>query len=347
MFKKSILGLTIVFGLANPAISDGISFIHNDWEVSCDNTLTCRIAGYGAEEEVAAGSAGSVLFTRLAGENTAVTGEVMFAEMDEDVELPTKLMLWIDGKSYGILPFNKGVWLLSNKQSLAVIEAINGTGLVEFKEGDKRLVLSNSGSTAVFVKADDAQGRINTPGALVKRGDKPESSVHKPVPLPVIYKVKTSKGETRSLSEEEEDIIRPKLMATVSEDSCERIFPDGDPDGVMGSLDLTPLDKKHSLLSAVCWRAAYNEGVGFWVVDNELKTDPVLVTESGTDYEDGTIFTGHKGRGIGDCWSIKRWVWDGKEFKKSTEYWTGMCRYLRLGGTWELSTFVSEVKQIK
>lgn len=44
---RGVLALAI---LSLPALAEtGVSFSHKDWEVVCDNTLTCRTAGYSAE----------------------------------------------------------------------------------------------------------------------------------------------------------------------------------------------------------------------------------------------------------------------------------------------------------
>jgi hypothetical protein len=71
----------------------------------------------------------------------------------------------------------------------------------------------------------------------------------------------------------------------------------------------------------------------------------VLVTDSASDYSDGLISLGQRGRGIGDCWASAEWVWDGKAFTQSSESTTGMCRYVRAGGTWDLPSFVAQVKE--
>ena len=46
-----------------------------------------------------------------------------------------------------------------------------------------------AGASAVLLKMDEVQGRVGTPGALVRRGAKPESSVMAPVPAPVVKAV--------------------------------------------------------------------------------------------------------------------------------------------------------------
>jgi hypothetical protein len=64
-------------------------------------------------------------------------------------------------------------------------------------------------------------------------------------------------------------VLKPKLLATLSEDDwCDRIQPSEEQEAE--AISLTPLDNVHSLISALCWRAAYNEGYGYWVVDSKL-----------------------------------------------------------------------------
>jgi len=45
------------------------------------------------------------------------------------------------------------------------------------RQGTKRWQLSLAGSNAALLKMDDLQGRVGTPGALVRKGEKPERSV--------------------------------------------------------------------------------------------------------------------------------------------------------------------------
>ena len=51
MKSRLLLALTLFASLSTPLWADeGVSFSHKDWELACDNTLTCRAAGYSAEE---------------------------------------------------------------------------------------------------------------------------------------------------------------------------------------------------------------------------------------------------------------------------------------------------------
>jgi len=336
-FRTGLLALAV---LSAPVMAQqsGVSFSHKDWEVACDNTLTCRAAGYSSEE----GTGGSVLFTRQAGANTAVSGKLMLEDMI-DRDGPDKLMLWINDQPAGEVKPGKEDWALSARQTQKIISAVKGSGKVEFKGGPDPFVLSVEGAYAVLLKMDDVQGSIGTPDALTKKGDKPESGVRAAVPAPVIYQVKPEKSQERPLTAPELAVFKPKLMATLTEDIyCDRIQPSEDHDAVV--INLTPLDKTHSLISMLCWRAAYNEGYGYWVVDSKLEGKPVLITDSGSDYGEGVISLSQKGRGIGDCWTLASWVWDGKTFRKSSLATTGMCRNIRQGGTWDLPTWVADVK---
>ncbi len=48
---RLLLALPLLNALMVPAIAEeGVSFAHKEWELACDNTLTCRAAGYSAEE---------------------------------------------------------------------------------------------------------------------------------------------------------------------------------------------------------------------------------------------------------------------------------------------------------
>lgn len=334
--------LALFAGLCAPALAQkyGVTFEHKDWEVVCDNTLTCRAAGYSSEEE----ASGSVLLTREAGPNTPVTG---LMRLGETGQTPAKITMWIDGQSLGELkPLEDERWQLSDAQTQQLIAAVTGSGRVEFTGGEKPFVLSGRGTFAVFLKMDDSQGRLDTPGALIKKGPRPESGVFPSLAPPVIQRVKVQDAPERLLTEPEVKALRPKLVAALaSQDDCEvQSSPaewahEGDEE-----ITLTPVDDSHVLLSALCWQAAYNMGYGYWVIDRELKGRPELITFSGQAYSDGLIALGHKGRGMADCMFTAEWVWDGNTFVQSREAMTGMCRSIRLGGTWDLPTYVTDVK---
>lgn len=333
--------LTLCAGSVGALADDGVSFSHKDWEVVCDNTLTCRAAGYSAEE----GTGGSVLLTREAGPHSVVQGRMMLADIEEnDAPDTANLTLFIDDQPFGApTPGPDGDWQLTQQQTDAIVNAVKGSGVVEFRGGKTPFTLSGEGANAVMLKIDDAQGRIDTPGALVKKGNKPEERVPTAPAMPVIVAAPTLDAPEKPLDAQQASLVRPLLLATTSQDDCDRLFPSEE--NAPEDITATPLDEQHVLLSSLCWRAAYNEGYGYWVMDAAMKGKPQLVTNSGTSYVKGMIDMAQKGRGLGDCWGNESWVWDGKTFQVSSNYTTGMCRYLRAGGTWVLPTLVTDVKK--
>ena len=91
--------LLVLAVLAWPLAAGAQSFENKDWQVVCDNTRACRAAGYQRDGD--AGPGVSVLFTRLAGARSSVTGEVQIADMGEGAKLPSSLKLSIAGKPAG------------------------------------------------------------------------------------------------------------------------------------------------------------------------------------------------------------------------------------------------------
>lgn len=336
----------ILAALSAPAIAreSGTYFYHKNWEVACDNTLTCRTLGFERDREMGS----SVLLTRQAGMDTVPTGEVMLEKNDlRDDSTVNKLTIWINGKSAGDLTAaENGVWRLSQPQTLALISAVKGNGNVEFKGGESSFTLSNDGAYATMLKVDDVQGRIGTPGAWTKTGDKPESSVAKAISQPVIQAAKVSHAQPRILSKSEVAALRPRLLATLNEDmDCERMTYPGQ-ENINGEIDkdeftLTPLDDHHALISTLCWSGAYNEGHGYWIIDKQLKGDPVAVTNAGYKYQDGVISSYFMVSSMGNSATEEQWVWEGKAFPKSRSV---LWRSRSEDGGWEMPLLVTEVK---
>jgi len=333
--------------LATPifAQESSVSFYHKDWATICDNTLTCRTGGPAKERE-----AGGLLLTRQAGAGATATGEVILADNMENATPVKKLTLWINNKPAGSLTAaENNDWQLSEAQTRAVINAVKGSGKIEFKGGHQPFLLSGEGAYAALLKADDIQGRISTPGAWIKKGNKPESSVGKAVPAPVIQAAKVSQAKPRILTKAEAKALRPQLLATVGSDqNCEYLTLVGEKDVngniISGEITATPLDDAHVMLSTQCWGAAYNEGYGYWVTDNQMKAKPVIVTSDAETYRNGVISAIMLGSSAGRCASTDEWVWDGKAFRPALAQINASCWFPSTYSEKSLPTLVTVVK---
>ena len=79
-----------------------MSFTHGQWEISCDNTGTCRAAGYKANDE--GDTSISILFTRTAGANAQVEGKLNL--QTEDGKNPNQAELFLNSRSLGPVRFS-------------------------------------------------------------------------------------------------------------------------------------------------------------------------------------------------------------------------------------------------
>jgi Protein of unknown function (DUF1176) len=325
---------------------EGVSFQHQDWELVCDNTRTCRAVGYPDE-----GNDGtvSVLLTRKAGPGTAVTGRVRIGDDWEEnaPALPArfKLGLWVDERAQGSVAMTNENRIadLTPAQVAALLKALLRDSRIEFRAGDDVWTLSDRGASAVLLKMDEAQGRIGTVGALHRKGKQQESRVLPAIPAQVVRTAALHPvlpGDDTFI-DKHGTALRAALLKAVGEDGCMDLE---EPQGEAEALEIHRLTKHKLLVSTRCWLAAYNAGSGYWVIDDKPPFRPQLVTESGTDYDAGKIGATHKGRGIGDCWGTDEWTWDGTRFVHTKSMTTGQCRGF-LGGAWELPTWVTEVSR--
>jgi len=349
MRKTLYLAGFVIALAAQPVLAEngkGVYFSHLDWEVACDNTLTCRAAGYQADDDE---QPISVLLTRKAGPRQAVTGEVQIGSEVSDFLLdqpkPLRLKMSINGRAYGRVTIDKKSLTgeLTGEQITGLVSSLAHTSKIEFVNGKKVWHLSDMGAAAVLLKMDDVQGRVGTVGALIRKGSAGEDKVKAPIPEPVVVaaKMATPQASLQPFSDRESKYLRTILRRTGKEDDCPKVYENQSGES---KISIQPLTGKKRLVSTPCWQAAYNDGSGYWVINDSRPYDPVLVTISGTSYMNGEITAYQKGRGLADCVSIDHWNWEGKRFFHTESLTTGMCKMVAPGGAWKLPTKVTEVR---
>jgi hypothetical protein len=315
-----------------------LSFSHKDWELACDNTRTCRAAGYHPEDDE---PNASLLVTRTAGPNQPVSIQLQLAD-DERHPVPGQVTMTVARQNVGIVRIdpNSNTGTLSQAQVGTLLPALLKDAPVAWTANGTTWTISTAGANAVLLKMDEFQGRLETPGALVRKGNKPEGNVLPAVepsditPGPVLHgqrPIALTRAQQRDLS--------AALRKTVADGSCELLDAKSDE---AGPLEVQRLTKDKLLVSHACWHAAYNTGDGYWVVNAQPPYAPVLVTTSATDYDNGVISSTQKGRGIADCLGTASWTWDGHAFVQTAEATTGMCRQFP-GGAWNLPTLVTRI----
>lgn len=335
---------------ALPAWAEEGSFDHQDWQMVCDNTRTCRVVGYQRDD---ADMPVSVLFTRKAGAGTAVAGQVTLGDGWADSMLDAlpaqfRVALWIDGKSYGERTVGKTALQadLTAAQVAALLKALTRDTEIEFRAGKTVWALSDSGAAAVLLKMDEFQGRIGTVGAVYRKGKQAETRVPPPLPAAIVKAVPLAPakpGDARFIAQHG-DALRKALRSVTDEDSCGDLHETGEETSdEERALDVVRLTKTKLLVSTRCWLAAYNAGSGYWIVNDTAPYRPELVTADATDFEGGTLSSTQKARGLGDCWGSEQWTWNGTAFVQTSASSTGMCKGFA-GGAWELPTLVTQIR---
>jgi hypothetical protein len=202
--------------------------------------------------------------------------------------------------------------------------------------GGKKWVLSLSGLNAVLLKMDEAQGRVDTPGALVRRGSKPESGVMAALPTPVVHALKPVKPRPG------DDALAARIFPSLK--LSEADGPCNNTDAVQSkSLQVHRLTDSKVLLSLECSVGAYNSTSQLWIANDKPPYAPVSIEANGDfDEKEGSVTSAMKGRGIGDCWSSETWHFNGKDFVRTGSTGDGMCRGFA-GGAWTLPRYVSRV----
>ncbi|KLD72488.1 DUF1176 domain-containing protein [Xanthomonas pisi] len=333
--------------LCSPAIAvaapaTGVDFSHDDWTIACDNTRTCRAAGYQPDEGDHLPV--SVLLTRKAGAGQAVTAELMLGQYDE-IKLPASLSLQIDQRDLGKLALDgkSGTAALSSTQVAALLAALTrNSKIVAVGNDGRRWQLSDRGAAATLLKMDEFQGRLGTRGALVRKGDRDETGVLPALPVPQVRAAKLAAAQAGDARIGTLPALYQALRATLpTDEECKGL----DASDATEPLTVTRLSNDKLLVSTDCWMGAYNVGTGFWVVNARAPFAPTLVTTQASDIDGSTLLSSQKGRGLGDCYSEASWTWDGRRFVPTSKSTSGLCRLVAAGGAWELPTLVTEVKK--
>ena len=329
----------------------GFFEIYQDWDLICDNTGTCNMAGY-QEERDGSEHPVSILFTRSAGEQAPVTAQL--ALLPDELSNKTAEII-LNGQSLGAIQniSEEGIAKLREKQTTELLTALKGNASIEVVFGEFKEKVSDKGAAAAMLKMDEFQQRLNTPSALIRQG-KEKHAVLAPQAAPKIEAVSVKNRQTTELKhgEKQFDAVLALLRKSNrtnknSENYCYALHKD---DVWNKQITLYPLTKGKVLAEAICLAGPYQSTYYYAVLDEKLsKVEQVLANKYNyADYDKDThvltVNGSFKGSGIGNCWSGQDAVWNGKTFIRTEEHTTGSCKGFG-GGAWgSLPTFVSELK---
>ena len=339
---KKVLLLTLLPVAAMATSIKGIGENYQDWDLICDNTGTCRMAGYQDESSDPV----SILFARAAGENATVEGKLTilpFGEADRDVQVGQDIEIWLNGKSLGKVKHisDDAPDKLTEEQTKALLSGLKKESEIRLTYGKTTLKVSDKGAAAAMLKMDEFQQRLNTPSALIRQGQE-KHAVLAPKVEPKIDAVSVKNRKTIELKHGEKQ-FNHVLALLRKANSCD------DEDITSQDITLYPLTQNKVLAEALCVRGAYQSTNYYAVLDDKLsKVEQVLEDQYNFAYYDeklnALIVEGsYKSSGLAESWYGYEAAWNGKTFITTAEYTSGSGKGF-MGGAWGgLPTFVSEI----
>ena len=349
MKKVILISLLPLTAMAPPSLK-GFEKTYQDWDLICDNTGTCNMAGYQEERDGSEHSV-SILFTRSAGEQAPVTAQL--ALLPDELGNKTAEII-LNGQSLGTIQnfSEEGNAKLSEKQTTELLTALKGNASIEVIFGEFKEKVSDKDAAAAMLKMDEFQQRLNTPSALIRQGQE-KHAVLAPQAVPKIEAVSVNNRQTKELKlgEKQFDVVLTLLRKSNgtnkdAENYCYALHIDEEWNK---KITLYPLTKGKVLAEAICM-GGYNYINYYAVLDEKLsKVEQVLANQYNyADYDKNThvlkVEGEFKARGLGDCWHGQEAVWNGKTFIRTEEHTSGSCKGFP-GGAWgSLPTFVSELK---
>jgi Protein of unknown function (DUF1176) len=300
-----------------------LDFKHKEWVLVCDNTRTCRAAGYSVDN---ADNPASILITRKAGNNSPASVQIRH-DPSESVKLEQQAILEVAQFRMRVNGLAKD---LPPAQANALISRlIEGDGL-SITQGKLESSISLDGIKAVLTKMDDYQGRVGTPSALVAKGFNA-----KPVAMPMAMPVVQAVALVPDTPIDQK--LRQVLVSAIGQHEC---------NNNQSPFEFRRLSQLQILVSRPqCWIAPYNTGGRYWVVESKPRYRVTSIHDDLLNefFEAESKLRGvQKGRGIGDCLAFREFTWNGKQFVLTSSAWTGPCKGFP-GGAWDLPSYVSQV----
>lgn len=309
-----------------------------DWSATCGNDGTCWAFGFAPEF-----AAGWVRITLAPGPDAQP--QILFGYWpDGDAKGPGQIALTIDGRAFAAALSAEGEAEAPigeiRTDARAVIDAL-AQGKVMIIRGASSQDVSLHGAAAALLWIDEKQGRLNTPTALIRRGDRPAATVPVAPPLPTVTPApavdQTGFGDVNQT-------VPAALRSRTEVGTClkESAMP-----AISDMVMSARLDARTELWAVPCGAGAYNVTHNWYLTGLGGRdprpailagtagpgADPVMADNSTVngayDPKTRTLSAFAKGRGIGDCGSAQTWAWTGDRFTLTMESTMGQCAGVR------------------
>ncbi|GGX94670.1 DUF1176 domain-containing protein [Massilia dura] len=284
---------------------------YRSWNVQCDNVNRCEAVGYGPDRETARQIA--VQLVREAGPDTAVMVKVILT--GDGPREPDAVTITVGRHRPIPVRANRPMPREAARELLDMM--IDGrTGRAS--DGAQQLTLPLDGMKAALLRMDAVQGRIGTPGALVRRGRRPEASVPPAPAMPVLH------AAPRAQRVEDIELIKA-VSAEAGLDAAEGI----------DKHSLYRFADDRLLLLFESARGSYRSFFEAWLANGRPPYQPRRLSLPNIGPEEGFLesasFNGqvlesyYRGT-YSDCLETIEWLWTGNKFELLTMYRADSCR---------------------
>lgn len=318
----SILALLLLAAL--PPQDDSTEKTFGDWAVACDNSGRCEAVALVPESRLD-DAPFDFKIARDAGPDGGVTlGGDAFAQGPVD--------LVVNGKVVArALAGSREIGLAGPAAERVANAMATGRGDLVLRSPTGTLIarISLTGVSATLRYIDARQGRAGGVTALVAKGGKPKASVPAARDLPRIAARRPTRGAMQPLAPAQEAGMRARGECDLSPEEMNEI-----------KSERHRLDAGTTLVLLPCALGAYNLSSAVFVltprgispaqfdsgVDGESEAGVPLIINTNWDEETGVLSSFTKGRGLGDCGSVRDWVWDGERFRMIRSEALDVCR---------------------
>lgn len=294
-----------------------------DWRASCDNGAACFAFGPSIEPDQ------GWLRLSLAPEPDA-TPQVhvgLWSPGEKGMATTTPMRLIVDGRTFATqrLPdADQPMARVTGPDAVALARALASAKTATLRAGDQTMILSLTGAAASMLWIDERQGRLHTPGALVRVSDQPNLTRAPDLPT-----VQAGPAASQAGFGGKAPQLPASLAALPAVQDCRKETAWNE--YVQQSVTSARLGPNQEMWAVPCFAGAYNLGQKVFVTGPGGR-NPVLValpTASGTttdtvvnaEYNPATrvLSAFNRGRGLGDCGIIQSWVWTGQAFALKEE----------------------------
>ncbi len=332
----SAFGVAALIAVASHAVQPSTITVgkvstFKDWTVGCDNGLACQAVALmpetGTEQQ----------FSMVVKRPESVTAPLAI-ELAGAQSKSTTYRVFVDGKAVtsGAIMRDSDFIAVGGAEAMKLARAMAKGKAIQVVDGNGANlgIASLAGASAALRYIDAQQGRVGTTGAIIATGRRKATATKAMLPVITAKKITPSNvlpdaGALVALSE-------------TSPCAADRFDSTQDTAYSLG----TGANGAQALVLLNCGAGAYNFSSGVYIGKQDsfgrwsfapAKFDygatgfgedsqiPLLVN---ADWDSGTqtITSYAKGRGLGDCGSSEKWVWDGDMFRLTGATLMGECR---------------------